>query len=105
MRKLSFKKLKANWILILQFLHPNEPIKAWCLTSDEIGHYHDEWDWLMPLWNAVNKSNYSIIIYPDYCYLIDDDGMQINSDYYSKTIEMSIYLACVDAIKLINKQK
>ena len=104
MKKLTNKKLKANWILILQFLYPDEPIKERCLTSDEIGHYHDEWDWLMPLWKAVNNTDFNIVIYPDYCYIVSDGG-QINDDYYAETIEMSIYLACVDAIKLINKSK
>lgn len=103
MKKLSKKQLKANWIIILKFLYPDEPISERSLRNSEIGNYHTDWDWLMPLWEAVNnKGNYSIGIYPNYCYLINEDGCQINDDYCEKSIQLSIYMACVDAIKITN---
>ena len=44
------KNLHENYLMILRFMNPNEGIKSWVINDeDQIGHYHESWDSLMPV--------------------------------------------------------
>jgi hypothetical protein len=104
------KTLHNNFILIHEFMHPNEPIKGWVRNDkDYTGNFHDQWDLLMDLVEKIEDiegGKYDFSIYSDPTAAISDwkaqEDIIVVNDANTK-IE-AVYFACVEFIKWLNKQ-
>jgi hypothetical protein len=45
-----------NYILIHEFMYPDEPMKQWVREDPEsTGDYHKDWNWLMPVVEKIDS--------------------------------------------------
>lgn len=57
---MNITELHNNFIKILKFQYPNEPIKQWVLDDENrIGNYHQNWDELMPVVDKILKTEFT----------------------------------------------
>lgn len=114
------KDLHDNYIKILKFEHPEEPIKKWVIDHPSyIGEYHSSWEHLMPIVEKIESLNliireveheFWVDIYGTECDINDyecgnsEPSYNINICHNEDTKIKSTYKAVVHFIDWYNKQ-
>ena len=64
---LSNKTLHKNYLLLLRFQHPGEPIKKWVEEDeDHVGNYHNDIQWIWPVIERIEALGHKVTIATDF---------------------------------------
>lgn len=109
--------LHTNYLRLLAFQFPGEPIKAWVIKDKtQVGNYHDQYDTIMELREVIHQYDVYIIIHASYCYIVIgiEAERQVDhvaylefegTEYHGATTIEQIYDACVAAVNFIQRHE
>jgi hypothetical protein len=101
-----------NFIKVIKFLYPKDPIKKWVCDDLDSGHnYGNSWDNIMGLLETITKHpkikdfeigiDYAAIVYCEN----NEDGFHKNAlcEDKSLNIKQKVYIVCLEAIDYLQK--